>query len=241
MTAVDGHSAQERSTGGAATLLSRGLGVRSIVFMVVAAVAPLGATAVVLPTVFALSGTAAAPVYFIGAAVLLCLFSVGFTLMGRHVQDAGAFYTYVQAGLGRMAGAGAAGVALVSYLALLIALFSYLGVAASAVLESYLHLSVTWWALSLVGVAIVALLGYRDVELSAKVLGVDGVLCGIRPAVAQTVVALGLELASVRTTRSLRDALKWCIRMRAAARPRNATRADGTSAANSLGAKGDVR
>ncbi|MGO8995007.1 MAG: PAS domain-containing protein [Polyangiaceae bacterium] len=49
---------------------------------------------------------------------------------------------------------------------------------------------------------------------AAKVLGVDGILCGIRPAVAQTVVALGLELGSVRTMRSLRDALKWCIRVR---------------------------
>ncbi len=53
---------------------------------------------------------------------------------------------------------------------------------------------------------------------AAKVLGVDGILCGIRPAVAQTVVALGLELGSVRTMRSLRDALKWCIR--AASQPR---------------------
>jgi rsbT co-antagonist protein RsbR len=51
---------------------------------------------------------------------------------------------------------------------------------------------------------------------AAKVLGVDGILCGIRPAVAQTVVALGLELGSVRTMRSLRDALKWCIRARGA-------------------------
>jgi rsbT co-antagonist protein RsbR len=49
---------------------------------------------------------------------------------------------------------------------------------------------------------------------AAKVLGVDGILCGIRPAVAQTVVALGLELKSVRTMRTLRDALKWCIRLR---------------------------
>ncbi len=49
---------------------------------------------------------------------------------------------------------------------------------------------------------------------AARVLGVEGILCGIRPAVAQTVVALGLELGSVRTMRSLRDALKWCIRAR---------------------------
>ena len=49
---------------------------------------------------------------------------------------------------------------------------------------------------------------------AAKVLGVDSILCGIRPAVAQTVVALGLDLGSVKTMRTLRDALKWCIRAR---------------------------
>jgi rsbT co-antagonist protein RsbR len=47
---------------------------------------------------------------------------------------------------------------------------------------------------------------------AARVLGVDGVLCGIRPAVAQTVVGLGLDMGSIKTTRTLRDALKWCIR-----------------------------
>jgi rsbT co-antagonist protein RsbR len=52
---------------------------------------------------------------------------------------------------------------------------------------------------------------------AAKVVGVEGILCGIRPAVAQTVVALGLELGTVRTMRSLRDALKWCIRARGTA------------------------
>jgi len=46
---------------------------------------------------------------------------------------------------------------------------------------------------------------------SAKVLGVDGVLCGIQPAVAQTVIALGIELGGVRTMRTLEDALRWCI------------------------------
>lgn len=50
---------------------------------------------------------------------------------------------------------------------------------------------------------------------AARVLGVEGVLCGIRPAVAQTIVGLGLDLGTIKTMRSLRDALKWCIRARA--------------------------
>jgi rsbT co-antagonist protein RsbR len=49
---------------------------------------------------------------------------------------------------------------------------------------------------------------------AASVLGVEGILCGIRPAVAQTVVALGLNLGAIRTMRTLRDALRWCIRTR---------------------------
>jgi rsbT co-antagonist protein RsbR len=46
---------------------------------------------------------------------------------------------------------------------------------------------------------------------AAKVLGVAGVLCGIQPAVAQTVVALGMDLGDVVTMRTLEEALKWCI------------------------------
>jgi rsbT co-antagonist protein RsbR len=46
---------------------------------------------------------------------------------------------------------------------------------------------------------------------AAKVLGVSGVLCGIQPAVAQTVVALGMDLGDVVTMRTLEEALKWCI------------------------------
>ncbi|AKU93445.1 RsbR, positive regulator of sigma-B [Labilithrix luteola] len=47
---------------------------------------------------------------------------------------------------------------------------------------------------------------------AAQLLGTEGVLCGMRPAVAQTVVALGVDLTAVRTMRSLREALLWCIR-----------------------------
>jgi len=46
---------------------------------------------------------------------------------------------------------------------------------------------------------------------AARILGVEGVLCGIQPAVAQTVVALGMDLGEVRTSRTLHDALRWCL------------------------------
>jgi rsbT co-antagonist protein RsbR len=45
---------------------------------------------------------------------------------------------------------------------------------------------------------------------AASVLGVDSILCGLRPAVAQTVVALGVDLTTVKTMRSLEAALRHC-------------------------------
>jgi rsbT co-antagonist protein RsbR len=76
---------------------------------------------------------------------------------------------------------------------------------------------------------------------AAKVLGVDGILCGIRPAVAQTVVGLGLDLASVRTMRSLRDALHWCMRARAKAAVHRAGGLRAVGAKSEIGAKDKVR
>ncbi|AUX43331.1 anti-anti simga factor protein [Sorangium cellulosum] len=43
-------------------------------------------------------------------------------------------------------------------------------------------------------------------------LGCRGVVTGIRPPVAQTMVGLGFDLSQVCTLRSLKEALRWCMR-----------------------------
>jgi rsbT co-antagonist protein RsbR len=53
---------------------------------------------------------------------------------------------------------------------------------------------------------------------AARVLGAEGVLCGIQPLVAQTVISLGVDLGNVRTVRTLQDALHFCIEARTAQR-----------------------
>ena len=45
---------------------------------------------------------------------------------------------------------------------------------------------------------------------AARTIGVEAVVSGVRPAVAQSVVTLGIELEGIRMTRTLRDALGWC-------------------------------
>jgi rsbT co-antagonist protein RsbR len=44
-----------------------------------------------------------------------------------------------------------------------------------------------------------------------RLLGAEGVITGIQPAIAQTIVGLGVELAGIKTLGSLRDGLKFCM------------------------------
>ena len=47
---------------------------------------------------------------------------------------------------------------------------------------------------------------------SLRLLGVEGLVTGISPQVAQTMVGLGVELEDVRTFRSLRESLRYCMK-----------------------------
>jgi len=152
--------------------LHRGLGVGSIVFMVVAAAAPMSVVAANLPIIILVSGNIAAAAYFIVAMLVLLLFAVGFTLMSKHVRNAGAFYSYVQAGLGRIPGVGAATLALGSYIVLLVGVTAYLGAAVSNAIRHYAGAATPWWGWALLALGLVGVLGYREIELSSKVLGV---------------------------------------------------------------------
>ncbi|WP_272423579.1 PAS domain-containing protein [Polyangium jinanense] len=69
--------------------------------------------------------------------------------------------------------------------------------------------------LDLTGVEVVdtATAGHMLNILSAvRLLGAEGIITGIRPTVAQTMVSLGLDLSRVRTLATLRDGLSFAIR-----------------------------
>jgi rsbT co-antagonist protein RsbR len=46
---------------------------------------------------------------------------------------------------------------------------------------------------------------------AAALLGCSSLLCGVQPAVAQTLVSLGVELLELSTARTLKDALRHCL------------------------------
>ncbi|MGV8881989.1 MAG: APC family permease [Rhodoglobus sp.] len=147
------------------------LGTGAIVFMVIAAAAPLTVIGGNVPLAVGVGNGAGAPIGFALAAVILLVFSVGFVTMTPFVKEAGAFFSYVTAGLGSRAGLGAAFTALVAYTAIQVAVYGYVGWALDDLVTYFGGPTLPWWLYSFATMAIVAVLGYRHIELSAKILG----------------------------------------------------------------------
>lgn len=152
------------------------LGTAGIVFMVIAAAAPLTVIGGNMPLAMGIGNGAGAPVGFLIAALVLLLFSIGFVTMTPHVPEAGAFFSYVTVGLGQRMGKGVAVVALITYTAIQVGIYGYIGWAMANTVGFYHGPEIPWPVYSFAVLLIVALLGYRHIELSAKVLGVALVL-----------------------------------------------------------------
>lgn len=152
--------------------LHRRLGVAGIVFMVIAAAAPVTVVAANFPIIIMTSESVGAPLMVLVATLILLLFSVGYAWMTPHVPDAGSFYAYVDRGLGRRPGLGTAAVALLSYVLLTVSMTCYLGVQTGNLIAAWTGVELPWWLISGVMLVVVGMLGFRDIDLSAKVLGV---------------------------------------------------------------------
>jgi len=148
----------------------KALSTRRVVFLVIAAAAPMAAMVGNIPLAVIYGNGAGIPAAFLIATLILLCFAVGYAAMSRRVVNTGAFYTYIARALGKPAGVAAAYVAVLSYGALTFGLAGAFGYYTSLVLDG-LGVSVPWWPLALLSIAIIAVLGYRSVDLSAKVLG----------------------------------------------------------------------
>jgi amino acid transporter len=167
-------SAAQASTAGAGSgrLRRNALGVAAITFFVVSAAAPLTAVAGGYPIAMLLGNGAGVPAAVVLVTLILLVFSVGYTAMSRHIANAGSFYAFTARGLGGVAGGAAAYIALLAYNTMQIGLYGLFGAVTAGTLEGMFGIAAPWWVWSLIALAIVAILGYRQIDLSAKVLAV---------------------------------------------------------------------
>lgn len=164
------------NTPAAKTLRPGSIGLAAIVFLIIATVAPMSGTIGALPLAFGLgtgSGTAGA---FAVVAVVLILFTVGYMAMSRHIQSAGGFYVYIGKGLGMRMGRAAGYVAFFSYNVFQVAIWGTFGFFCNIFTADYFGFELPWIVWVLGGIIVMGVLGYLDIDVSAKVLGVAVVL-----------------------------------------------------------------
>ena len=192
---------------GPARQLRGNLGVAAIVFMVVAAAAPLGVIGGVVPLGIASGNGAGFPATFIISTVILLFFAVGFTAMTPYVEEAGAFFSYVRKSLGFPTGIGIAFVAIVSYLAIEAGVYGLLGPAGASVVELFGGPALPWWLFAAVAFVVTTFLGYRNIELSSRVLAVLLTAEIAIVAILDLVIVVRAGITDCRTGSSTRSAI----------------------------------
>ncbi|MGN8026172.1 APC family permease [Microbacterium sp. 22242] len=147
------------------------LGVFDIVFFVVSAAAPLTVAVSSAPLAFLVGGIGA-PGAMLASGVVLILFAIGFTAMSRFVRNTGAFYAYAAAGLGKPIGVGVAFITIVAYAFLCICFYALLGFYANLTFAHLLGIDLPWGVWAVLSILVVGFLGYRRIDVGAKVLAV---------------------------------------------------------------------
>lgn len=95
-------------TGAPAPARTGTLSTTSIVFMIIAASAPLTVLAGGVPTAYGVSGLLGVPLAFLVLGAVFAVFSIGFGRMASSIRNAGALYAFVTEGLGVRQGIAAA-------------------------------------------------------------------------------------------------------------------------------------
>jgi amino acid transporter len=148
------------------------LGVGAVTFFVVSAAGPLVAIAGGFPVGMMLGNGAGIPAALLCCMAVLLVFALGYTAMSRHVVTAGGFYAFAARGLGGVAGGAAALMAVVAYNTMQVGLYGMFGAALRALMLEYAGVDLPWYGYSLLALACIAILGYRQVDLSARILSV---------------------------------------------------------------------
>jgi amino acid transporter len=168
---------QQQRTGTTRNSLSRNsLGVFGVVFLVLAAVAPLTGIIVITALGIALGNGGGMVGSFLIVTVVLLLFAVGYAQMSKELVNAGGFYSFVLKGLGRPLALVAALVALIGYNFFVAGAVGTIGFFAQTIIAQLTGINLHWFLWSVLAVAASFLLSRQGIDFSAKILGVALVL-----------------------------------------------------------------
>ena len=153
-------------------LKGEAIGLTSVLFLCITGSAPLAVTLFNTPYVMPLGSGWGGPGAFALATIVLTVFSVAYVQMALKVRAAGGMYSFVSHGLGRPLGMMSGFSLLVAYGLFGASLIGGFAQFTGDNFRNYLDLNIPWIWFALFAVVIVVLLGYYDVNISAKILGV---------------------------------------------------------------------
>ncbi|GLH99870.1 APC family permease [Phytohabitans aurantiacus] len=147
------------------------LGPFAIGSAIASSVAPLTVITLVVPLALAATGLIGFPIAIAAVAGILMIYAVGYLAMARHIPNAGAFYAYVAAGIGRPLGVGTSWGALATYCSFQLCCYGAFGAAIGApLLTSWVGFDVPWYIPAFLAWMLVAFLGANEIKLSGYVL-----------------------------------------------------------------------
>lgn len=148
------------------------LGLASLIFFVVAAASPLTGLVGAMPiAILEGNGAGISGIYIISGLILL-IFSVGFIAMSRYIKNAGAFYSYISAGMGIKMGVTGLALAILSYVSIQIAIAAIFGLFTQIFFQEYLGFNLPWWVYTVLMLGVVCWLGIAKIEIGSRVLGI---------------------------------------------------------------------
>jgi len=153
-------------------LLRSSINFLHIVLMVTAAAAPLVVASTYIPLSIGGGAGLATPLTYAATTVILLIFAVGFAQMAKRITSAGAFYTFTAQGLGRPMGLAVGLTILAGYSMISAAISGGFGYFTSAMLENYLGINLPWYWCSILALAVMFVISYFRVTLTAQVLSV---------------------------------------------------------------------
>ncbi len=149
------------------------LGAPAIVFLVLAAVAPLTAIIVVLPLAIAFGNGGGIPVAVIVVAIALLLFATGYAQMSKELVNAGGFYAIAVKGLGRTAGLVTGLIATLGYNAFVAGGIGTIGFfTGTVVFPTIFGFEVNWFLVGTVVFVGCFFLARSGIHVSARILAV---------------------------------------------------------------------
>jgi amino acid transporter len=147
------------------------VGLMGVLFLTVTGSAPISAMLFNTPISVGYGNGIGTPAGFIIAAIVLLIFGVSYVAMARKVTTAGGFYSFISHGLGRELGMASGFAMVAAYSVFEVSLVGGFAYFASLKAARY-GWHVQWYWLGFAMIALIAILAYFDIRISARFLGI---------------------------------------------------------------------